>query len=171
MRTLYGRNIVLPAVNGDVLFNRVDIFGAAWAGAFGYPFGQASLGGGDLAIGGSFGCNSPTSVVTGYGTITAIGANYVECANGNGTKQRFNLGSCSRLEATKQLPRVGQKFFWSGVPASQGYNVYAASCLDWKWCANIYWKVLTFLFLLCLGNINWNRMKKCKVYYFFGVEA
>lgn len=97
LRNIYGRNVVLPAVNGDVLFNRVDIFGAPWVGAFGYPFGQASLGGGDLAIGGSFGCTSPTSIVSGYGTITAVGANYIECSNGSGLKQRFNLGSCSRL--------------------------------------------------------------------------
>lgn len=129
LRNLYGRNVVLPAVNGDVLLNRIDIFGQAWAGAFGYPFGQASLGGGDLAIGGSFGCGSPTSVVSGFGTIAAVGANYIEALNAQGARQRFNLGSCSRLEsAAGNLPAVGQKFYWSGVPASQGFNLYAGSC-------------------------------------------
>lgn len=160
MRALYGRNIILPAVNGDVLFNKIDIFGAAWSGAFGYPFGQASLGGGDLSIGGSFGCTSPTSVVSGFGTITAIGANYIECSNATGVKQRFNLGSCSRLEATKTLPKIGQRFFWSGVPASQGYNVYAASCLDWEWfVANIYFKLFFVDFLFILRMVYFGKIK------------
>lgn len=96
LRNLYGRNVVLPAVNGDVLFNRIDIFDSAWTGAFGYPFGSASLGGNDLAFGGSFGCTNPGSISSGYGTITAIGADFIECANGS-SKTRFNLGSCSRL--------------------------------------------------------------------------
>lgn len=66
-------------MNGDVLFNRVDIFGSTWVGAFGYPFGNNAnvLGGNDLAIGGSFGCNNPSALVTGYGTITSIGAGYI----------------------------------------------------------------------------------------------
>jgi hypothetical protein len=49
-----------------------------------------------LAFGGSFGCTNPGSISSGYGTITAIGADFIECANGS-SKTRFNLGSCSRL--------------------------------------------------------------------------
>ena len=79
LRNLYGRNIVIPAVNGDVLFNRVDIFDATWSGAFGYPFGIASLGGNDLALGGSFGCTNPGLISSGNGKITAIGADNIEC--------------------------------------------------------------------------------------------
>lgn len=78
LRNLYGRNIVLPAINGDVLFNRVDIFGTPWVSAFGYPFGEASLGGSDLVLAGSFGCaSSATTVVRGVSTITSIGANWI----------------------------------------------------------------------------------------------
>lgn len=128
LRNLYGRNVVLPAVNGDVLFNRVDIFGAPWVGAFGYPFGNASLGGADLAIGGSFGCTSPAQVVSGFGTISGVGSNWIEALGNNGAKTRFSLGSCSRLESTKNLPVVGQKFYWSGVPAASGFNLYSGSC-------------------------------------------
>lgn len=128
LRNLYGRNVVMPAVNGDVLFNRVDIFGAPWVGAFGYPFGNASLGGADLAIGGSFGCNNPGSVSTGYGTISAIGSNYIEALGSNGAKTRLSLGACSRLESTKAIPAVGQKFYWSGAPGASGINLYSGSC-------------------------------------------
>lgn len=119
---------MLPAVNGDVLFNRVDIFGAPWVGAFGYPFGNASLGGADLAIGGSFGCSSGGAMSNGFGTISAIGTNWIEALGGNGARTRFSLGSCSRLESTKQLPVVGQKFYWSGVPSASGINLYSGSC-------------------------------------------
>lgn len=128
LRTLYGSNVVLPAINGDVLFNRVDIFGSTWVGAFGYPFGNGALGGNDLSIGGSFGCTNPGALVTGYGTITSVGAGHIECADAKGGKQRFSLGSCSRLESTKSLPTVGQQFYWSGVQGSNGYNLYAGSC-------------------------------------------
>lgn len=111
------------------MFNRIDIFGNNWVGAFGYPFVSDALGGNDFSIGGSFGCMNPNSIVSGSGTITAIGSNYVDCAT-NGGSVRFNLGSCSRLESTKQLPAVGQKFYWSGVPQGNGYNLYAGSCMD-----------------------------------------
>lgn len=130
LRQLYGANVVVPAVNGNVLFNRVDIFGSTWVGAFGYPFGNSALGGSDLSLGGSFNCLNPNALVTGSGTITAIGGNWVEAAGLNGAKQRFNLGSCSRLESTHSLPAVGQQFFWSAVPANSGYNLYSGSCYN-----------------------------------------
>lgn len=130
LRSLYGANVVAPAVNGNVLFNRVDIFGSTWVGAFGYPFGNSSLSGNDLSLAGSFNCLNPNALVSGSGTITAIGANWVECADGKGAKQRLSLGSCSRLESTHALPAVGQKFFWSGVPGGSGYNLYTGSCFD-----------------------------------------
>lgn len=130
LRNLYGRNIVVPAVNGNVLFNRVDIFGAPWVGAFGYPFGSGAFGGNDLSLTGSFSCLNPGALVTGSGTISAIGGGWIEALDGNGSKNRFSLGSCSRLESTKKLPAVGQKFYWSGVPGGSGFNLYAGSCFD-----------------------------------------
>lgn len=97
LRNLYGRNVVVPAVNGDVLFNRIDIFGPSWVGAYGYPFGQASMGTADLVIGGNFGCTAPGAITSGYGRITAVGSNFIEASNQQGFRQRFNLGTCSRL--------------------------------------------------------------------------
>lgn len=126
LRNLYGRSMTVPAVTGDVLLNRVDIFGQSWVGAFGYPFTTAAFGdanGSDLALNGSFGCLNPSSVVSGSGTITAIGSNWID-ANVGGQTQRFGLGSCSRLESTTKLPSVGQKFFWSGVPGGSMTNLY-----------------------------------------------
>ena len=121
---------MLPAASGDVLLNRVDIFGESWIGAFGYPFQTSAFGSNDLSLNGSFGCLNPTAVVTGSGTITAIGADYIECDDDKGVRQRFGLGSCSRLESTRKVPAVGQKFYWSGVPGSQGYNLYGGSCFE-----------------------------------------
>ena len=116
LRNLYGQSVSIPQVNGDVLLNRVDIFGNNWVGAFGYPFQSSALGGNDFSIGGSFGCLNANSVVTGSGTITSVGSDYIDCNTGSGEKLRFGLGACSRLESTRQLPSVGQKFYWSGVP-------------------------------------------------------
>ena len=128
MRNLYGRNIVLPAASGDVLLNRVDIFGESWIGAFGYPFQTSAFVSNDLSLNGSFGCLNPTAVVTGSGTITAIGADYIECDDDKGVRQRFGLGSCSRLESTRKVPAVGQKFYWSGVPSGNSHQLYTGSC-------------------------------------------
>lgn len=128
LRNIYGRNLVVPAASGDVLFNRVDIFGETWIGAFGYPFQTSAFGSSDLSINGSFGCLNPTAVVTGSGTITAIGADYIECADDKGETRRFGLGSCSRLESTRKIPAIGQKFFWSGVPSGNIHQLYTGSC-------------------------------------------
>ena len=79
MRNLYGNNVVIPNTSGDVLFNRINIFGDNWVGAFGYPFYLTALGGsGDAcSIDGSFGCLNPGSLVSGYGTVSAIGSGYI----------------------------------------------------------------------------------------------
>ncbi len=69
-------------------------------------------------------------MVTGSGTIVNIGPNWID-ADGDGDDRgtrRFSLGSCSRLESTHRLPKVGQKFYWSGVPSSNGFNLYTGSC-------------------------------------------
>lgn len=81
-------------------------------------------------MGGSFGCMNPNSLVQGSGTITAIGANYIETLDSNQQKQRFRLGSCSRLESTRSVPAVGQNFYYSGVPDGSGFNLYTGSCFD-----------------------------------------
>lgn len=131
LRNLYGTSVAVPNNNsGDILFNRVDIFGNNWVGAFGYPFVSDALQGNDFSIGGSFGCLNPNSVVTGSGTITAVGSNYIDCNTSDGNKIRMGLGACSRLESTHQLPAVGQKFYYSGVPQGNNFNLYTGSCFD-----------------------------------------
>lgn len=133
LRNLYGRNVVVPAVNGNVLLNGVDIFGSDWAGTFGYPFGSGAFEGNEsLSLAGSFNCLNPGSLVAGSGSIVDIGANWIDADIGDEGVRRFTLGSCSRLESTRRLPVKGQKFFWSGVPGSSGYNLYAGSCF-WVW--------------------------------------
>lgn len=112
------------------MLNRVNIFDQKWSGAFGYPFNESAFGTSDLSMGGSFGCMNPNSLVQGSGTITAIGANYIETLDSNQQKQRFRLGSCSRLESTRSVPAVGQNFYYSGVPDGSGFNLYTGSCFD-----------------------------------------
>lgn len=100
LRKLYGNNIVVPAVNGNVLFNKVDIFGTGWVGSFGYPFGPDALQGDDFDIRGSFNCfnsQAVTSTISGSGVISAIGPNWIECRDGKGNKNKLSLGSCSRV--------------------------------------------------------------------------
>ena len=99
-----------------------------WSAAFGYPFTQSSFTGTNLDIAGSFNCLNPSSAQKGYGTITEIGADYIGVQTSSG-RQRFNLGSCSRLESVSELPTIGQNIAYVGVPSSaDGYNLYQASC-------------------------------------------
>ena len=77
MKNLYGQSIRIPSVSGNVMFNRVNIFDQDWSGAFGYPFNENAFGTSDLSLAGSFGCMNPSALVTGSGTITEIGANYI----------------------------------------------------------------------------------------------
>ncbi len=130
LRNLYGTSVRVPSIRSDVSFNKVDIFGREWSGKFGYPFVESAFENSDFAFSGSFNCLNPGSLVTGFGTISNIGANFIEAKDQKGSNFRFNLGSCSRLEATKRIPEIGHKFYWSGVPGSQGYNLYGGSCFE-----------------------------------------
>ena len=113
---------------GTLELRRVDIFSPVWAARYGYPFPSASLGGNDLAIGGSFSCLSPSEAQKGYGKIYDIGADYIGIDTGKG-KHHFSLGSCSRIESVSELPTIGQNVAYIGVPSSaQGYNLYQATC-------------------------------------------
>lgn len=121
---------MLPAASGDVLLNRVDIFGESWIGAFGYPFQTSAFGSNDLSLNGSFGCLNPTAVVTGSGTITAIGADYIECDDDKGVRQRFGLGSCSRLESTRKVPAVDRSSIGQASPAETPTNCTQAAASE-----------------------------------------
>jgi hypothetical protein len=130
LHNAYGQSVKVPALRGDVHFERVDIFAAAWTNKFGFPFVDTSLEGRDLAFGGDFSCIESAKVEKGYGTISRIDGRHIYCTNDDGRKLKFNLGACSRLEGTWQVPKVGQNFYWSAVPSSaDGYNLIAGSCV------------------------------------------
>ena len=128
LTAVYGKNVILPAINGDILFKRINILAPPWTEKFGYPFEIASLESDDYFINGSFGCLSSIKVLSGFGIITAIGSNYIECTNDVGEKYKLNISPCSRLEGSRHLPQISQKLFWSGTPTIQGFNLYFASC-------------------------------------------
>ncbi|TXH54360.1 MAG: hypothetical protein E6Q89_08170 [Bacteroidia bacterium] len=44
LKSVYGSTIKVPNLNGDISFNRVDIFGSGWTGKYGYPFPQNAFG-------------------------------------------------------------------------------------------------------------------------------
>lgn len=44
LKSVYGSTIKVPNLNGDITFNRVDIFGSGWTGKYGYPFPQNAFG-------------------------------------------------------------------------------------------------------------------------------
>lgn len=130
MRAQYGAGTVSTSLRqlGTLELRRADIFGPVWSARYGYPFPSSSMGGSDLGISGSFSCLNPGAAQKGSGVITGIGANYIEVNTGK-SNQKFNLGSCSRIESTSELPTVGQNIAYIGVPSSaQGYNLYQATC-------------------------------------------
>ena len=54
---------------------------------------------------------------------------------------RFNLGACTRLESTSELPTIGQTLGYTAVGSSaQGYNLYSGTCYWALW--SIYCQIL-----------------------------
>ena len=129
IHSAYGKSVKIPAVHGDVHFRKVDIFGAPWTNKYGYPFVANELKGDGLSFKNDFGCLNPSAARKGYGTISAIEADHIYCSDHDGRKIKFKLGACSRIESTTEVPKVGQNFYYSGVPSgADGYNLYQASC-------------------------------------------
>lgn len=130
LHSAYGDSVKVPALRGDVHFERVDIFGAPWTNKFGYPFVDAALAGESLEFQGDFNCLSPSRSEKGYGVIKGVQSREIDVENSDGRSLKFKLGSCSRLESSSELPQVGQNFYWSAVPSSAGgYNLYTGSCV------------------------------------------
>ena len=124
----YGKSVKVAAVRGDVHFRRVDVFGPAYTNKYGYPF-AGNLDGNELSFKNDFSCLNPSAARHGYGTISAIEAEYIHVSSHDGRKIRFRVGACSRIEAITDVPKVGQNFYYTGVPSgADGYNLYAASC-------------------------------------------
>ena len=125
----YGKSVKVPAVRGDVHFRRVDVFGNAYTAKYGHPYPHQEYSGSDLSIKDSFGCLAPSQCKKGYGTISAIEAEYIYATSNDGRKQKFKVAACSRIESTTEVPKVGQKFYWSAVHSgADGYDLYTASC-------------------------------------------
>lgn len=48
----------------------------------------------------------------------------------SGFRATLNLGACSRLESTTQLPKVGQRIYFRARQVGRGmFNLYKGSCL------------------------------------------
>ena len=95
----------------------------------GYPAVFNSKGGSD-DFSGNFSCLNHSASVTGYGTITNIGADYIEAKDNKGRNNRYHFSACSRVESATATPQVGQGFYYEAVPSSaDGFNLIAASCI------------------------------------------
>ena len=114
---------------GDVRLHRVNVFDSKWTNKFGYPFVNTQVSNTELHFNGSFGCLNTENAHRGYATISSIGADYIEAREGNGYK-KFKVSACSRIEASGDLPQVGQGFYYEAVPSSaDGFNLYSATCI------------------------------------------
>lgn len=142
LQSNYGSDIVklgpnLSVNQNEVRFNTVNIFGSSWSQNFGYPFSQTSLGGdsNQFDIAGSFNCLAPSKSQNSAGKIKAIHSDFIDVDGFDGNSYQLYLGSCSRLEASTPLPKVGQRIAFTGVPngkdvgkGRKAYNTYKASC-------------------------------------------
>lgn len=68
---------------------------------------------------------NPSASESGYGTIAEVTSHEIYVNAHNGHKYKFNVGACSRLEGTEPLPKIGQAFFYTGVPhGDDSYDLY-----------------------------------------------
>lgn len=142
LQTNYGSNVVTVGGNNisvnsrEIAFQSINIFGNIWSQHFGYPFAESSLGGDSnhFDIAGSFNCLNPSKTQQGVGKIKGIYADYLDVEGYDGQEYQLQLGSCSRLEGSNNLPKVGQRIAYSGVPSgrgkgkAKGLNLYRGSC-------------------------------------------
>lgn len=126
LHSRYGNDV--RGHSGDLRLQSVSIFDARWTSKFGYP--QVVARGSSNDFSGSFSCLNSGNAVRGYATISNIGADFIEAKDEKGRSQRYNLGSCSRLESVHETPRVGQGFYYEAIPSSaDGFNLIAGSCI------------------------------------------
>ena len=65
---------------------------------------------------------------SGEGTIKSISRNTITVQNKKSELVELRVGACSRIEATKILPEVGQTIFYKGIATQGATNLYTASC-------------------------------------------
>lgn len=116
--------------NPKITISPISILDSLWRNNFGNPYEADSFATTrEFAFNEDFNCLNPSSLETGSGIITNIGKKFVEVDN-SGKKSRLNLGACSRMESTSQLPKVGQKIYYRGRQVQRGeYNLYRGSCI------------------------------------------
>lgn len=112
-----------------------------------------------------FSCLNPSRVVKGYGVINKIEHDYIQARNSDGRNMKFKLGTCTRLESTEDIPKVGQHFFYSAVPSYNGYQLYSGSCVwykifYWNSIINLRQTIIMFTFfawfqLVCFFQGDW----------------
>lgn len=125
LHNAYGKSVKVPSLQRDVHLHRVDVFGPAYTNKYGYPFVNTSH-----HHGNDFSCLNPSAAHKGYGQVERIEGSTVYVNAHDGERTQLHIGSCSRVEAVTQVPKVGQSIYYSGVPSSAGgYNLYTATCV------------------------------------------
>jgi len=126
IQNAYGQSVSFPSLitSGDYRLQIVDPFSRIWTSKFGYPFTADTKGAA------SFSClNGGNFSQLGWGKISSVTNDgfIVNDANGKGVK--LTVGTCSKIEATSELPRVGQTLAWRGsASGNSGYYLQSATC-------------------------------------------
>ena len=112
----------------EVRLYKFNIYAKDWTAKFGYP--QVNTSYSQKGFDGAFSCLNPSACEKSEGVIEDIGSDYIEVHNKNKRRVKLQLSSCSRVEATTQYPKIGQKIYYSAEPSSAGgYNLYTATCV------------------------------------------
>mgnify|MGYP000865136869 FL=1 len=100
----------------QIKFSQINIMDSQWQSSYGLPYDLLSFANAkDFSFSSDFNCLNPSSLKSGYGTITTIGSKFIEFTNGSGEINKLKLGTCTRLETTSLLPGVGQTIYWRGT--------------------------------------------------------
>lgn len=102
-----------------------------WGNAYGSPYSPASyVQTKDFSFNEDFNClASSNSLESGYGLIKNINKKYIDI-DIQGKACKLNLGACSRMDSTDQLPKVGQRIYYRGQRTSKtDINLYKGSCV------------------------------------------
>lgn len=115
-------------LNPDVTLNVVNPFSRTWTAKFGYPFAAGAGAAGSLDA--DFSCLGAAGAATsGMGVISGILNDGFTVSDASGRSTKLKVGSCSRIESTSELPKVGQQMAWRGAPSAVGgYNLYTGLC-------------------------------------------
>ena len=116
---------------------KCNIYSKDWTAHFGYPEVNNSYY--SKGFDGVFSCLNPSRCEKGHGVVENIGSDYIEVQSNNNRKVKLHLSACSRVEATTQVPKIGQKIYFNAEPSSAGgYNLYAATCVgNWSSAKNL----------------------------------